>query len=313
MGGGQAHPSCSRHYYLKMAPPPPTHSHFWEDVDLTPVFLCICCFEPVVLPNNTWNNCTVIGDDFYLHVVQCIKCFLPSSRRVDCVFCFFLNRCQWIISIYFLILKASATCKHAAAVRHCKVAPITRGLCLISCSNRTATSATRQATAATPPATWKATTATDQATTASNTSKSASSSSNSSNWASSNSSNSANNSSNTSNLASNSSNTSNLASNSSNSSRLHGISTWSSKWRNLGTALSGSCCVWKASSQTNNKFSLLNPFSSRPHQNAFWYNNSWLGFLKILTYLSKERGKKISTKNEPSFVAVKCCKCSNGS
>ena len=26
----------------------------------------------------------------------------------------------------------------------------------------------------------------------------------------------------------------------------------------------------------------LNPFSTRPHQNVVWYNNSWLGFLKIL-------------------------------
>ena len=47
----------------------------------------------------------------------------------------------------------------------------------------------------------------------------------------------------------------------------------------------------------------INPFSTRPHQNAFWYNNSWLGFLKILNYVPKER-EKISAKNEPPFVTV---------
>ena len=43
----------------------------------------------------------------------------------------------------------------------------------------------------------------------------------------------------------------------------------------------------------------FNPFSTRPHQNVVWYNNSWLGFLKILNYMyvPKERTifcKKIS-------------------
>ena len=49
--------------------------------------------------------------------------------------------------------------------------------------------------------------------------------------------------------------------------------------------------------------------STRPHQNVVWYNNSWLGFLKILNYVPKER-EKYTAKNEPSFVTVKCC---NGS
>ena len=53
----------------------------------------------------------------------------------------------------------------------------------------------------------------------------------------------------------------------------------------------------------------FNPLSTRPHQNVAWYNNSWLGFLKILNYVPKEREKYIAT-NEPSFVTVKCC---NGS
>ena len=47
------------------------------------------------------------------------------------------------------------------------------------------------------------------------------------------------------------------------------------------------------------------PLSTRPHQNVVWYNNSWLGFLKILNYVPKER-EKFSAKNEPSFVTVKC-------
>ena len=37
------------------------------------------------------------------------------------------------------------------------------------------------------------------------------------------------------------------------------------------------------------KLKSINPFSTRPHQNAFWYNNSWLGFLKILNYVPKDR------------------------
>ena len=49
---------------------------------------------------------------------------------------------------------------------------------------------------------------------------------------------------------------------------------------------------------------MLNPLSTtcRPHQNVVWYNNSWLGFLKILNYVPKER-EKIYAKNEPSFVS----------
>ena len=45
----------------------------------------------------------------------------------------------------------------------------------------------------------------------------------------------------------------------------------------------------------------FNPFSTRPHQNVVWYNNSW-----ILNYVPKER-EKIPARNEPSFVTVKCC------
>ena len=50
----------------------------------------------------------------------------------------------------------------------------------------------------------------------------------------------------------------------------------------------------------------VNPLSTRPHQNVVWYNNSWLGFLKILNYVPKER-VKYTAKNEPSFVTVGCC------
>ena len=49
-----------------------------------------------------------------------------------------------------------------------------------------------------------------------------------------------------------------------------------------------------------------NPLSTRPHQNVVWYNNSWLGFLKILNYVPKER-EQLFAKNEPSFGTVKCC------
>ena len=35
--------------------------------------------------------------------------------------------------------------------------------------------------------------------------------------------------------------------------------------------------------------SFINPLSTRPHQNVVWYNNSWLGFLKIQNYVPKER------------------------
>ena len=36
-------------------------------------------------------------------------------------------------------------------------------------------------------------------------------------------------------------------------------------------------------------FAPLNPLSTRPHQNVVWYNNSWLGFLKMLNYVPNER------------------------
>ena len=35
--------------------------------------------------------------------------------------------------------------------------------------------------------------------------------------------------------------------------------------------------------------SSINPLSTIPHQNVVWYNNSWLGFLKILNYVPKEK------------------------
>ena len=38
-------------------------------------------------------------------------------------------------------------------------------------------------------------------------------------------------------------------------------------------------------------YDMLNPLSTRPHQNVVWYNNLWWGFLKILNYVSKEREK----------------------
>ena len=37
----------------------------------------------------------------------------------------------------------------------------------------------------------------------------------------------------------------------------------------------------------------FNPFSTRPHQNAFWYNYSWLD---LLNYVPKEREKKFCKK-----------------
>ena len=55
-----------------------------------------------------------------------------------------------------------------------------------------------------------------------------------------------------------------------------------------------------------NVLDYLSPVSTGPHQNAFWYNNSWLGVLKILNYVPKEREKSYA-KNEHSFVRVKCC------
>ena len=36
---------------------------------------------------------------------------------------------------------------------------------------------------------------------------------------------------------------------------------------------------------------LFIPFSTRPHKNVVWYNNSWLCFIKILNYVPKEREK----------------------
>ena len=52
----------------------------------------------------------------------------------------------------------------------------------------------------------------------------------------------------------------------------------------------------------------FNPFSTRPHQNVVWYNNSWLGFLKILNYMYVPKEREIFLqKNEPSFVSIKCC------
>ena len=34
------------------------------------------------------------------------------------------------------------------------------------------------------------------------------------------------------------------------------------------------------------------PLSTRPHQNVVWYNNSWLGFLKILNYVHCTKRKR---------------------
>ena len=42
----------------------------------------------------------------------------------------------------------------------------------------------------------------------------------------------------------------------------------------------------------------INPLSTKPHQNVVWYNNSSLGFLKILNYVPKERAK-YTAKNSP--------------
>ena len=47
----------------------------------------------------------------------------------------------------------------------------------------------------------------------------------------------------------------------------------------------------------------FNPSSTRRHQNVVWYNNSWLGSLKILNYVAKER-EIYTAKNEPSIVIV---------
>ena len=32
--------------------------------------------------------------------------------------------------------------------------------------------------------------------------------------------------------------------------------------------------------ESKTKLQRVNPFNPKPHQNAFWYNNSWLGFLQ---------------------------------
>ena len=48
----------------------------------------------------------------------------------------------------------------------------------------------------------------------------------------------------------------------------------------------------------------VNPHWALDHiKNVVWYNNSWLGFLKILNYVPKE-SEKYTAKNEPSFVTV---------
>ena len=62
---------------------------------------------------------------------------------------------------------------------------------------------------------------------------------------------------------------------------------------------------WSWSVERNAKLHLLNPLSTRPHQDVVWYNNSWLDFLKILNYVPKER-ENYTAKIKPSFVTVKC-------
>ena len=49
----------------------------------------------------------------------------------------------------------------------------------------------------------------------------------------------------------------------------------------------------------------INPFSTRPHQNVFWCNNSWLHFFFIVNYVPKERDFFFWQKNEPLLVTVK--------
>ena len=51
----------------------------------------------------------------------------------------------------------------------------------------------------------------------------------------------------------------------------------------------------------NHDWNELEVITFNPDQNVVWYNNSWLGFLKILNYVPKER-EKFSAKNEPPFV-----------
>ena len=55
---------------------------------------------------------------------------------------------------------------------------------------------------------------------------------------------------------------------------------------------------------------LLNPFSTRPHQNAFWYHNCWLAFLKNAELCTKRTRKKFCKKMSPHLSQLKCC---NGS
>ena len=52
----------------------------------------------------------------------------------------------------------------------------------------------------------------------------------------------------------------------------------------------------------------FNPLSTRPHQNVVWYNNSWLGFLKILISVYQKKERNILQKLSPHLsCAVKCC------
>ena len=44
--------------------------------------------------------------------------------------------------------------------------------------------------------------------------------------------------------------------------------------------------------------------SALTHYNVVWYSNSWLGFLKILNYVPKERKNKILQKFSPSLSQV---------
>ena len=60
----------------------------------------------------------------------------------------------------------------------------------------------------------------------------------------------------------------------------------------------------KFSWQCKDFFSLhmeFNPFSTRPHQNVVWCNNSWLGFYKKIELCTKRKRKKISRKMSPRF------------
>ena len=46
------------------------------------------------------------------------------------------------------------------------------------------------------------------------------------------------------------------------------------------------CAVMRACMCVHVCVCSINPFSTRPHQNVVWHNNSWLGFLKILQKMS---------------------------